>query len=272
MTRPTGKGHVTRSLADGYARYSLLDIADKAAAVRKQLSKEISKHATLPTRKAGSRRVISRFHKKLHPLSLATCDVAGPNTMMGGWALPSVVNKQLVVTTLLLGVSKGGTLAMDAATSMTLTAHALGRLWQRTEVEDLQWDGLRTTLGLPLMFSWAVRNAAMQLGLQRIALPCLDGLLVGTVAKQGLVLTTYLEPPLAPKWHGVREAFDSMLKEFTEVAHADEESMAQVTRMYKAGCVGLNVSEVQVLLLSVLKMFDTSDFQWMKLVYNGEVH
>lgn len=161
---------------------------------------------------------------------------------------------------------------MDSATSMTLTAHALGRLWQRTELEDLKWEVLRTTLGLPLIFSWAMRHTAGDLGLQRIALPCMDGLLVGTVEKKGLVLTTYLEPPLANKWVAVREAFDSLLRQFTEVAQADAESAAQVTRMYKAGCVGLNVPEVQVLLLSVRKVFDTSEFQWMKLVYNGEAH
>lgn len=264
------KGHVTRSLADGYARYSLLDIADKAKAVRKELSKEVKKHATLPVRRAGSKRVIARFHKKLYPLSLATCDIASSTSMMGGWVLPSVEDKQLVATTLLLGVGKGGTLAIDSATSMVVTAHALGRLWQRTELEDLKWEVLRQTLGLPLIFSWAMRKAAGELGFQRLALPCMDGLLVGTVDEGQLVLTTYLEPPLANKWAKVREAFDNMLLQFTEVAQADEESKHQVTRMYKAGCVGLNVPEVQVLLLSVMKAFNTAEFQWMKLVYNGE--
>jgi len=267
-----GKGHVTRSLADGYARYSLLDIADKVAGVRSELRREINKHATLPTRRAGSKRVISRFHKKLYPLSLATCDVKASDSMLGGWVVPSIVNKQLLATTLLLGVGKGGTLAIDTATSMTLTAHALGRLWQRTDLKDLEWKLLRETLGMPLMFSWAMRHAAKQLDLQRIALPCMDGLLVGKLDKTGLVMTTYLEPPLSSKWGAVRQAFDSMLEEFTQVAHADAESAAQIVRMYKAGCVGLNVPEMQVLLLSTTKRFDNSEFQWMKLIHNGEDH
>jgi len=266
------KGHVTRSLADGYARYSLRDVAQKARDVRTELGKEIKKHSTLPARKAGSRRVINRFHKKLAPLSLATCMLQSNDSMMGGWVLPDVVDKQLTATTLLLGVGRGGTLAIDAHTSMTITAHALGRMWQRTDINDLEWDTLRGLLTPPLMYSWAVIRTAASLGWERIALPCMDGLLVGKPDQGGLLLTTYLEPPLATKWMEVRQAFDSLMLEFTNIAQADEPSMEQITRMYKAGCVGLKVPEIEMLMMYMRKTFDKQDFQWMKLMYQGEVN
>lgn len=265
------KGHVTRSLADGHARHSLRHVSDRVDTVSARIRKSIARYSTLPTRKATGRRLMKLIHKQFAPISLASLGVEGPRgTQMLAVLLPGIKDKQMHIYGLIISLSKMGAISVDSRHVATITAHALGRVWQRTALEDLQWDSVRITLGFPLMFLWPTLKTAEHHKFERMALPCYDGLLLGKRAHGALVLTTFITPPMSSKWQEVRAVYDEVMQHTSRIAEQGEEHVDAVTAMYKGAATGLMTPGVEFLIDGLAGRMAGPEFNWMKLVYNDE--
>lgn len=267
----SSKSHVTRSLADGHARYSIQRVSDRVDTVSARVRKAIARYSTLPTRKANGRRLMKLIHKQFAPISLASIGAEGARgSQMLAVLLPAVKDKQLHVFGLIISLSKMGVFNVESRHVATITAHALGRVWQRTELADLKWEDVRITLGFPLMFLWPTLKTAQHHKFERMALPCFDGLLLGKREHGALVLTTFITPPMSGKWQDVRAVYDDVLQHTSQLAAQSEANVEAVTVMYKGAATGLMTPGVEQMIDGLAGRMAGPEFNWMKLVYNDE--
>jgi len=177
-----------------------------------------------------------------------------------GWVTPSIDDEgRLNLNPLFVGFSNVGPV-VRSTTSLIVTPHALGRLWQRTTMDGLEWERVRRTLFLPLHFAPATQlaytTANSLAGYKCFPLPCHSGMLVAVpFSTDGIpsnvpLAVTYLEPPLSPKWELARRTINGLLLKF----HDWEPALA----------MGVNMQPVFDLSDAIADSFSDSRFAWMR--------
>jgi hypothetical protein len=98
---------------------------------------------------------------------------------------------------------------------LTASGHALERMFQRRETLD--WSQVREALSDALLISCAAGEAFDEKRFRQCALPAGDGLLVGRVHGERLLLKTFLPgQDLAPRWAALLADYRALLNAYPE--------------------------------------------------------
>lgn len=262
-------------LAEGLAGHSIREVKELVDKAESELRRAAIRHAISTTTIAGAKKELAKFDKNLKNLSMAHAVVTEKRKgVTGFWTLPDIVDNQLHISGLAVTIQPNGSVDTNSSTPLVFTRHALARLWQRSSLDDLQWDKVMSKLSTPCTLHWPIRAAAKHLGHNQFGLPTSDGLLLCAVdaGDSGqTVVKTYLGEPMATRWREYRQVVDSLFKGALvavartagESAHINAQREAVNTALTSL-MLGINTEVMTGMIAMYMDEFTDQSFDWLR--------
>lgn len=258
-------------LAEGVAGHSIREVKELVEKAESEIQQSAIRHAASTTTIAGARKELARFDKKLKNLAMAHATITEKRKgVTGFWTLPDIIDNQLHVSGLSVTVQPNGAIDTSTSTPMVFTRHALARLWQRSNIDDLKWDSVMSKLSTPCALHWPIRAAAGHLHHKQFGLPTSEGLLICAVDEESsqTVVKTYLGPPIAKRWKEyhqlIQRMFTGVLVAVARAAGDTGDHRHAVNSALTSLILGINSEVMTGMIAMYMDELNATDFDWLR--------